>query len=157
MTIRLDVTGRIAGSARGSAAPRQNASLAQPKGDGKNPDHGMAETPPVHRHGAARTSHFRRVQIGPARKACPMCSGAKTEGAPGPSGQIPPVGIWPKLHFALFVSMCVLGAAVIVDTGPFPLNIALGAASIILPLALVVRRSRSMEKSKHYGAMGRVP
>lgn len=64
--------------------------------------------------------------------------------------------IWPKLHFALFVSMCVFGAAVVIDTGPFPLNFVLGAASIALPLVLVIRRSRSMAKTKHYGAVGRV-
>lgn len=64
---------------------------------------------------------------------------------------------WPKLHFALFVSMCVFGAAVVIDTGPFPLNFVLGATTLILPLALVIRRSRLMAKTNHHGAMGRVP
>lgn len=73
-----------------------------------------------------------------------------------PPRKVPAAGLWAKLHFALFVSMCIFGAAVIVDTGPFPLNFALGATAIILPLALVTRRSRLAAKTKHYGAMGRV-
>jgi len=75
---------------------------------------------------------------------------------PRAAGKGPPAGLWAKLHFVLFASMCVAGAAVIVDTGPFPLNFILGAFAIMLPSALVIRRHRSLAKAKRNDAMGSV-
>lgn len=54
-------------------------------------------------------------------------------------------GLWPKIHFAVFVSMCVVGAVVFVDTGPFPLNLMFGAFAIALPFVLVIWRRRSVK------------
>lgn len=91
-----------------------------------------------------------------AHAKCRACANPKTGAPPMPTGKNPPVSLWAKLHFVLFASMCVVGAAVIVDTWPFPLNFILGALAIVLPFALAIRRHRSLVKAKHHGAMGSV-
>jgi len=78
---------------------------------------------------------------------CPACAGPKI-GGPSRAAHKRPGGLEQKIHFALFVSMCVIGAVAIVDTGPFPLNYAFGAAAALLPLALVIKRRRSGKTAK---------
>jgi len=91
-----------------------------------------------------------------AHKKCPACARARADAPPRAAGRIPPAGLWAKLHFVLFASMCVAGAAVIIDTGPFPLNFVLGAFAIVLPSALVIRRHRSLARARRNDAVGSV-
>lgn len=140
MTIRLDLTGRAAAS-----ASRQNGSPTAPK------------EPPEPRHGqAGRGSPFRRVQIRPVHKAGRARKSPRAGAPSGNADSAPPPGLGAKLYFVLFVSMCVFGAAVAVDTGPFPLNFIFGALMVTLPLALFIKGRRSAANAKNNDAVGRV-
>jgi len=77
---------------------------------------------------------------------CPACAGPKI-GGPSRAAHKRPGGLEQKIHFALFVSMCVIGALTFIDTGPFPFNFIFGAFAIMLPIVLVVKR-RISRKSK---------
>lgn len=71
---------------------------------------------------------------------CRKCVGSKLEGLPAATRRRTPGDRGEKVHFALFASMCAIGAVAIANTGPLPLNYALGAAVALLPPALVIKR-----------------
>lgn len=104
----------------------------------------------------AYRTRYRKPRLRPAHTRCPVCSRHKARRPPRPDGNVTRVSLGTRLHFALFVLMCAVGAAAIVDTGPFPLNYAFGAVAIILPFAIVIKRQRSLDKAKHNDSMGRV-
>jgi len=85
-----------------------------------------------------------------------MCSNRKTRKPSRLASKSPPATLGERLYFVLFVSMCVFGAAVIVDTGPFPLNYVFGATAIVLPMALVIKRQRRLEKAQHNDVVGSI-
>lgn len=133
MTIRLDLSSRITGSFPSST-----------KGSGAKPDGDMAKTSPYPSSlNVARPNPFRRVQVQPPHVIYPEHKSSRAERSTRFTGQTPPTGTRDKIHFVLFVSMCVIGAVVFIDTGPFPFNFIFGAFAIILPIALVAKRRRS--------------
>lgn len=136
MTIRLDFSSRITGSFLSSA-----------KGSGAKPDGDKAKTSPDPSSlNTARPNPFRRVQIQPPHTTFLEHKSPNAESPPRPTGKSPPTGTRDKIHFVLFVSMCIIGAVTFIDTGPFPFNFIFGAFATALPIALVVKRRISRKR-----------
>lgn len=129
---------------------------------GLQPDDALTKSKPFSRPRRLAYQNYsrRKPYLAPTHAACPVCNSPRTRPnkkvSPTAAGKNAPVSLAAKLHFVLFVSMCIAGAAVFVDTGPFPLNLVFGAFAASLPFALVVKRHRSGTRlPKRNNALGR--
>ena len=144
LTPRADFTKGLAGHPTHLQNPSPNA--ASPAGGAsQNPngslDDGQLDLSPQ-QPGRKTGIHGEFYRQAPPTR-CPVCASSTAGNFSKAPGKALPVGLADKIHFMLFVSMCIVGAAVMVDTGPFPFNFVFGTLVAILPFVLVIKRHRS--------------